>query len=178
MQWMVAPGDDRAARSSQPNVVRIAIVPKEPTPLRRDPAQSETPSESEDSEELPESRRLERLIPRPMPPRPRLSQFDATSPSDAAAGIQGRDLEAVVQIQPVYPQRALEQELEGHAVLDFTVTERGSVRDIVVVDSSNSLFGSAARDAVSMFLYEPQFVDGVAVAVSNIRIRIDFEILE
>ncbi|MDX1508137.1 MAG: energy transducer TonB, partial [Woeseiaceae bacterium] len=76
----------------------------------------------------------------------------------------------------VYPARALSRGLEGYVDLSFTVTPAGTVENPVVIFSTSSLFERAATRAVLKFKYKPRVVDGVPVAVPNVKTRISFQI--
>ena len=82
----------------------------------------------------------------------------------------------IVQVAPQYPRRAAERGLEGFVLLEFVVTRQGTVRDPVVVESSNSIFDRAAIDAVQRFRYRPRVIDGEPVEVSGVRFRITFNL--
>ena len=82
----------------------------------------------------------------------------------------------IVQVAPQYPRRAQQRGLEGWVTLEFTVTEQGTVRDPVVVDSSSSIFENAAKEAVQRFRYRPRVIDGEPVAVPGVQFRITFEL--
>jgi len=82
----------------------------------------------------------------------------------------------IVRVAPVYPARALSRGLEGYVDLSFTVTPAGTVEDPVVIFSTSSLFERAATRAVLKFKYKPRVVDGVPVAVPNVKTRISFKI--
>ncbi len=82
----------------------------------------------------------------------------------------------IVQVAPNYPRRAQTRGLEGYVTLEFTVTRQGTVRDPRVVDSSNSVFDSAAIDAVMRFRYRPRVIDGEPVDVPGVRFRITFQL--
>jgi periplasmic protein TonB len=82
----------------------------------------------------------------------------------------------IVQVAPQYPRRAAERGLEGYALLEFTVTPQGTVRDPVVVESSNSIFDRPAMDAVMRFRYRPRVIDGEPVEVPGVRFRITFQL--
>lgn len=84
----------------------------------------------------------------------------------------------IVRVAPVYPSRALSRGIEGHVDLMFTVTEAGTVRDPVVIESTSSLFERAAIRAVLKFKYKPRVVDGQPVAVPGVKTRITFKIEE
>ncbi|MCC5867187.1 MAG: energy transducer TonB [Gammaproteobacteria bacterium] len=82
----------------------------------------------------------------------------------------------IVQVAPNYPRRAQMRGLEGYVTLEFTVTRQGTVRDPRVIDSSNSIFDSAAIDAVMRFRYRPRVIDGEPVDVPGVRFRITFQL--
>ena len=82
----------------------------------------------------------------------------------------------IVRVAPVYPARALSRGLEGYVDLSFTVTPAGTVENPVVIFSTSSLFERAATRAVLKFKYKPRVVDGVPVAVPNVKTRISFQI--
>jgi len=82
----------------------------------------------------------------------------------------------IVKVAPVYPRRALERGLEGYVVVEFTVTKNGTVTDIVVVETTNSVFNRAAIKAAGKFKYKPKVVDGEPVDVSGVPHKITFEL--
>lgn len=107
-----------------------------------------------------------------------------TKPSIAFAGeIAGTGLVAsdgeylpIVKVAPVYPMRALQRRLEGYVVVEFVVTASGNVRDVTVVESSETLFEQAAIDAATKFRYKPRVVDGEPVEVVGVQNRITFKL--
>lgn len=84
----------------------------------------------------------------------------------------------IVKVAPIYPQRALSRGIQGHCVIEYTVTRQGAVRDPMVIDSmcTSSLFHKVSRDAVLKFKYKPRVMDGVAVAVSGVQNKFTFQI--
>ena len=99
---------------------------------------------------------------------------------DGAGGIS-RDGEylPIIKVRPIYPRRALQRGLEGFVLLEFVVTETGSVRDPVVLDSQPpGIFDRAATQAALKFKYKPKMVDGKPVAVSGVQNKITFELKE
>ena len=82
----------------------------------------------------------------------------------------------IVRVAPVYPARALSRGLEGYVDLSFTVTLTGTVRDVIILYSTSSLFERAATRAVLKFKYKPRVVDGIPVDVSGVKTRITFRI--
>lgn len=85
--------------------------------------------------------------------------------SVAVPSVQQRDLEPVAMPEPTYPQDALRQRVEGWVDVEFTVTERGSTRDVQVVASDpQGVFDAAAVAAVAAWTYRPRVVQGQPVA--------------
>lgn len=80
----------------------------------------------------------------------------------------------IVRVAPVYPTQAAAQRLEGHVIVEYTITETGTVTDVEVFESSDEIFERPALDSASRFRYEPRIVDGSAVAVPGVRYRFDF----
>ena len=85
----------------------------------------------------------------------------------------------IIKVQPIYPRRALARGLEGFVLLEFVVTETGSVRDPVVIEAQPpGIFDRAAINAALKFKYKPKMVDGKPVAVAGVRNNIKFELKE
>jgi TonB family protein len=75
----------------------------------------------------------------------------------------------IVRVAPIYPTQAAQQRLEGHVIVEFTVTETGTVADVTVVESSDSIFEQSAMDAALRFRYRPRIVNGEPVRVPGVR---------
>jgi len=101
-----------------------------------------------------------------------------TSMSIGGIGFGASDGEylPIVKVAPVYPSRALSRGLEGYVIVEFTVTRSGTTRDVVVVESTSTLFERAAVEAAKKFKYKPRVIDGEAVEVDGVRNKITFEI--
>jgi len=90
------------------------------------------------------------------------------SPSDG-------DYLPIVKVAPVYPKRALARKLEGYVVVEFTVSKRGTTRDIKVVEAQPlGIFNQSAIQAAEKFKYKPRVVDGEPVEVHGVRNLIKF----
>ena len=85
------------------------------------------------------------------------------------------ELGRVRVVEPVYPPQAMRDRVEGWVLLEFTITENGSVRDIVVIDSQPSgVFDTAAAEALAGWKYRARITDGRPVAHrSNVTMRFD-----
>jgi TonB family protein len=59
---------------------------------------------------------------------------------------------AAVMRQVGFPRRAVELNLkQGSAVLEFTLTSEGKIKDITAVESSHPVFAQAATDIVKQY---------------------------
>jgi TonB family protein len=78
------------------------------------------------------------------------------------------------RVEPTYPQQARIQKLVGAVVLDATVAEDGSVREVKVVNGS-PLLAAAATAAVQQWRYRPSQLNGKPIAVEK-QITIVFKL--
>jgi protein TonB len=94
------------------------------------------------------------------------------SPSDG-------DILPLVRIEPRYPARALQREIEGWVLLEFTISPAGTVVNPFVVDSEPPrTFDRAALRAVARWKYKPKVEDGVAVIRRGVKVVLTFEIID
>jgi protein TonB len=86
----------------------------------------------------------------------------------------------IVKVAPVYPHRALLQELEGECVVIYSVTTNGSTRDIKVVESmcTHKVFWTPSVAAAKKFKYKPRVIDGEPVEVHGVTNRFIFELAD
>ncbi len=95
-----------------------------------------------------------------------------TAPSDA-------DILPLVRIEPRYPARALQREIEGWVLMEFSISPAGTVVNPFVVDSEPPrTFDRAALRAVSRWKYKPRVEDGVAVMRTGVQVVLTFELEE
>ena len=109
-------------------------------------------------------------------------------------GISDGEYLPIVKVQPQYPRRALSRGMSGWVIVEFTVTEQGSVADAVVietcgwiksarndgqcVDNPNTVFNSSATKAAAKFKYKPKVIDGNPVATAGVQNKITFELVD
>lgn len=96
--------------------------------------------------------------------------------SSFGLAVSDGDYLPIVKVSPVYPRRALQRGIEGHVIVEFTVTRQGTVRDPFVVESTSSLLERAALEAVLKFKYKPKVVDGEPVEVAGVQNKITFRL--
>lgn len=82
----------------------------------------------------------------------------------------------IMTVAPSYPRRALASRLEGYVLVEFVVTSKGTVKDVVVLASSASIFEDAAVEAALKFKFKPRVVGGEPVEVPGVKNRIVFEL--
>lgn len=109
-------------------------------------------------------------------------------------GISDGEYLPIVKVQPQYPRRAISRGMTGWVIVEFTVTEQGTVRDPFVVencgwirsarnegecfDSPNRVFDSAAIRAALKFKYKPKVIDGDPVDTAGVQNKITFELVD
>ena len=92
-------------------------------------------------------------------------------------GLSDGPLVNIIKVQPRYPVAAQTRGLEGTVIVQFDVTPQGVVENVVVVESSNSIFNKAAIEAAYRFKYRPKVVDGTSYGERGLRqlFRFDME---
>lgn len=90
-------------------------------------------------------------------------------------GVSDRGALPLVRVEPQYPPQAARRGLEGWVQLRFTISTSGSVENVGVVKSSNSIFERAAADAVKRWKYEPQMQSGTAIETAGIEVVLRFQ---
>ncbi len=97
--------------------------------------------------------------------RMRMSElFAASGPKEVAEA----SLTRTRKLEIDYPRNALKNRIEGAVELGYTVTAKGTVADVKVLDSNPpGVFEKAASTAVGRLRYKPVLEDGKAVAVAT-----------
>jgi protein TonB len=94
----------------------------------------------------------------------------------SASGGADREAMPLVRIEPEYPINARQNGIEGWAVVEFTISAAGTVKNAVVIASEpGTVFDRAALSAVTKWKYNPKIVDGRPVERSGVKVRFDFE---
>lgn len=76
----------------------------------------------------------------------------------------------IVKVEPLYPRRAQERGIEGYVIVEFTVTELGTVEDPVVIEADpKGYFERASTRAALKFKYKPKVINGEAIRVPGVR---------
>ena len=112
-------------------------------------------------------------------------------PNFKAGGSFFRDGEYIplFKVVPIYPRRAQERGTMGYALVEFTITDTGSVENAQTIEgycSSKrpddpevqfrpcSMFNSASARAALKLKYKPKIVDGRAVQVDGVLHRFTY----
>jgi protein TonB len=135
--------------------------------------------------------------PEQQPPPPEMNLAKNINPSDAVgeimpmadtevelgkatslgAGGGDRDVVPLVRVDPEYPTRAKQRRIEGWVDIEFTISPAGTVQDPKVIGANPpTVFERSALTAIGRWRYNPQIVDGTAVARHGIKVRIRFEL--
>ena len=78
-------------------------------------------------------------------------------------------------VQPTYPAELLKAGVEGKAVVQATVTEKGDVGAVELISADDPAFGTAAVDAVKQWTFTPGTDDGKPTA-KTVRFPIVFNL--
>lgn len=85
----------------------------------------------------------------------------------------------VAQIQPVYPDRALVRGVEGFVIVEFDVSETGTVINPRILGAEPAgIFEQAALRAIARWKYNPKVVAGRAVKMNGLQTRFSFTLKE
>lgn len=82
------------------------------------------------------------------------------------------------RIEPQYPRRAIQRNMEGHVIVEYQVTKEGrvDVSTIKVIEAKpKGVFERVVRKAMARWRYNPMMRDGQAVAFKQ-RQRFDFSL--
>lgn len=66
----------------------------------------------------------------------------------------------IKKVDPVYPEEAKKERVEGIVILEATTDEQGDVAHVKVLKSKDPLLNEAAIDAVRQWKYEPFYIKG------------------
>ncbi|MFS2317387.1 energy transducer TonB [Maricaulis sp. D1M11] len=86
------------------------------------------------------------------------------------------DEQPIYRVPPVYPDRALQRNLEGHCVIVFDITAQGQTTNARVSACSDAIFGRASVRAVQQWRFQPRMEGGQAQMRRNRHVRLDFRI--
>jgi hypothetical protein len=95
----------------------------------------------------------------------------------------------IFKVNPAYPRRAQERGTEGYAIVNFTISKKGTVKDPYISEgkcrsmynrggeyADCSMFNTVSIKAAKKMKFDPVVVDGVAVEVPDQMHKFSFEI--
>ena len=92
-------------------------------------------------------------------------------------GLANGEYLPIIKVQPIYPSRARSRGIEGHCIVEYTVTQNGSTQDPKAVDCSPpGAFERASIKAVRKFKYRPRMVDGEPIEVAGVQNKFTFRL--
>jgi len=196
MNRMVSPDSDAARKRVKGNIVEFIqpeLVTKPPETRRRSkpPPKPETPEQP--MEMTSSTPTVDNVQPLPMD----VQSFDIEGLSDLASGpglggtqlyhgnpessgspgyVMASDLTPISMVGPQYPSKARRAGIEGFALVQFTVTEKGNCINPVIVDSDPpDVFDEAAINVVQQWRFQPQMRGGEATSVTA-RVNLKFQL--
>jgi protein TonB len=85
-----------------------------------------------------------------------------------------REAKLIRRIVPDYPSAAKRDGIEGSVDLEVTISSRGDVADVSVLNATPpEMFEKSAVAAVRKWKYDPRFVDGLP-SEAHIKVHLDF----
>ena len=114
-----------------------------------------------------------------------VANFDIEAPELDLGGFgpgvwsQDGEMEPWFTPEPEYPTVALQRGVEGYVVVQFDVTEEGTVENPVVLEAKPpSIFDRSAIRAVKRFKFKAKVVNNEPVRVSGVKYRLTYELDE
>ncbi|PSU19397.1 energy transducer TonB [Photobacterium kishitanii] len=194
MAWMVDNGNHQRQDNSLPLALNMVMVEHEQAPQRRQrvaPPPPETPTPPPEAQQPSQSQAAISTA-MPMASIPSLGldtsihglavnapKFTDFSSAAAMGNGLGKSQQAMplYRVEPRYPSRALRQGKEGYVVLKFTIDTQGRPIDIAVMDAKpRRLFDKEAIRALRKWKYQPQVVNGTAMAQQGQTVRLEFRL--
>jgi protein TonB len=85
-----------------------------------------------------------------------------------------QEAKLIRRVVPDYPSAAKRDGIEGTVDLEVTISSRGVVEDVSVVNATPpDMFEKSAVAAVRKWKYDPRFVDGLP-SEAHIKVHLDF----
>lgn len=180
MQYLIATADKTLDEGKAGNIVDFVRLKRDESVQRKSNKPEKPPAPK---------------TPPPQPPQPKMEDANPKAEkmemvevniaaevelsADGFSLSQGEgDYLPIIKVAPVYPRRAANRGIEGFVLVEFTVTRKGTVKDVKVLDSEpkSSIFYKSAKRAALKFKYKPRVIDGKAVEVTGVRNLIRFKL--
>jgi len=178
MQFLIAMDATQPEKGESIKIADITM-PDIEIEVQRVQPKPEVPDEPEDIPDLPEP---EFNVNAPSTEGIQVSRVNIdVGDLGGGVGISAADAEylPIVVIQPQYPQRALQREIEGWCQVMFTVDENGGVQDAMVVDADPpNIIDSASLRAVARFKFNPRTENGQPVKTPGVQYVFRFNLAQ
>lgn len=173
MQWMLMHKTvDLQADRQRPVMEFVRLKRDSETRLRQRPQPEPEPEPEERPPAKPELQQVDVARPAIQAPNITFSVPDIPMAIDGPyigpvrQGPPDRDFMAISRLPPQYPYRAQRRGIEGWVKVSLLITEQGTVKDVVVVESEpEGIFDHAAIQAVLKWKFKPRIQEGKPVSV-------------
>ena len=182
MPYMIETTDRQLDKSGSTNLVDFVRLRRDEAIHRRE-LKPRKPPPPQSPPQLPSTPQLESLNPNAqtiaISAAPVETDIEITG-AGFSLGVGEGDYLPIVKVAPIYPQRALIRGIEGHCVVQYTVTRQGTIRDPFVIENqcTNSIFHRPSLQAALKFKYKPRVIDGQAVEVPGVQNKFTYVIEE
>ena len=176
MQFLIATGRSALDESEKIHFLDFVRIDREETLERKERKPDKPPPPEQPPPDLPQPQRdsidpnVQTIAVSAMP------AIGDISIDGFGLAVSDGDYLPIVKVAPIYPRRALSRGIEGHVIVEFTVTTTGTVKNPFVVESTSKVFERAAVNAALKFKYKPRVVDGVPIEVKGVRNKITFQL--
>jgi protein TonB len=175
MQYMIASGQNALDDNERFRMVEFVRVEREEV-VEKKKEKPDKPPEPEVQPDMPEpqinnsnsSVKIAMIA-------PQVTMMSGTMGS-LNFGVSDGEYLPIVKVAPIYPQRAAARGLEGEVVVEFTVTTDGSTKDVIVIETTSTLFDRVAIESALKYKYKPRIIDGTPVESTGVRTRIVFKL--
>jgi protein TonB len=107
------------------------------------------------------------------------SEIDLGEGPGLGAGGADTDIMPLLRVEPLYPQRAAQRGIEGWVVVEFTISEAGTVKSPRIVSyHPSTVFNRAALKAIRKWKYNPKIEEGRPVERPGVTVRLSFDLKE
>ena len=107
------------------------------------------------------------------------SDLDLGEGPELGAGGADTDIVPLVRVEPLYPQRAAQRGIEGWVVVEFSISEAGTVKNPLVLSyHPSTVFNRAALKAIRKWKYNPKIEDGRPVERPGVTVQLTFDLKE
>jgi TonB family protein len=120
----------------------------------------------------PEKKKIARPDTTPDEPEPETAPPAPTAESEGPLRVAvGQGPGVIKRVEPIYPPLARTARIQGQVVLDAVILQDGSVGEIRVLKSANSILEKSAADALKQWRFTPGSRDVIMTLTVNFILR-------